>query len=175
MNTGFTIAYTPDTPIVGVIHHRRYTREDGTVTGTMGTDRFEALKASILESGIINPIIVEWMFCETPTGTGKEKMFGVSVGNNRVECMRQLGIESGPVLFVVPNYVVDKIPAQGPLIELPQDNTLLSRVRALWSEVIRADEEIGYADAWSESGTLQTIVRATLEHPNDFVAQRRRK
>ena len=166
MNTGFTIAFHPDTPIVGLYPHRRYKRDDGEWTGTMPVERFETLKASLAEDGLINPVIVEHMFQE-----GYEaKCLAVSVGNNRVECMNQLGIERGAVLFVVPNYVVDSLPEGCEIIE--QDADLLSRVRELWSEVIRADEKIGYADAWSESGTLQTLVRTTLPNPNDFVARR---
>lgn len=172
MNSGFTIAYHPATHVVGLYPHRRYIREDGEITGTMPTERFTMLKDSLAEDGVINPIIVEYMFAETTTGMGKVKCLAVSVGNNRVECMNQLGIEKAPVLFVVPNYVIDSLP-EG-CEEIPQDENLISRVRALWSEVIRADEELGYADAWSESGTLLTLVQTTLPSPNDFVAQRRR-
>lgn len=172
MNTGFTIAYHPDTPVVGLYPHRRYKREDGETTGTMPAEKFNLLKDSIQESGVINPIIVEHMFAEVDGHTSRVKCLAVSVGNNRVECMNQLGIEKAAVLFVVPNYVVDSLPEGCETI--PQDENLLSRVRELWCEVIRADEELGYADAWSESGTLQTLVRTTLPNPNDFVAKRRR-
>lgn len=173
MNTGFKIAYAEWVPIVGVYPHRFYTRDDGTVTGTMPTERFAALKESIREDGIINPIIVEWMFAEVAGVQGHVKQLAVSVGNNRVEAMRQLGIEGGPVLYVVPDYITDRI--KGPAVEIVQDSNLLSNIRRLWREVWRADLELGYADAWSESGTLQTLVRATLPEPNNFLPQSKRK
>jgi len=140
-------------------------------TGNMDYDRFERLKRSIHDEGILNPVMIEYFKKEKhPLG------LAVQVGNNRVCAMDILGIESGPALFIVPRSVEHLLPSD-PFTDLAQDSTLLSTVRALWSEVLRAPEEshdgnLGQPDAWMGSNVLLALVRNTLPDPNLLTRQR---
>ena len=175
MKDSFLIQYYEDCDF-SKYPHLYFIREDGTRTGTMGTEPFHRLKSHLAEHGMQNPITVEWMEKEKPNNHGGKlpPQLAVNLGNNRAEAMHQLGQPHGPVLFVIPRDKAHLLPNGG--TRIPIDGMLLSRLRELWSEVIRAGEEIGYADAWSESNLLLQLVWETLPNgPNSLQIQRRRK
>lgn len=178
MKDSFLIQYYEDCDF-SKYPHLYFIREDGSRTGTMGTEPFLRLKSDLAEHGMLNPITVEWMEKEKPNNTGNRYPPGLAVnlGNNRAEAMTQLGQPHGPVLFVIPRDKAHHLPKGG--TRIPIDGMLLSRLRELWRDVIRAegDEEIeiGYADAWSESNLLLQLVWETLPNgPNSLNIQRRR-
>lgn len=164
------IRYYPDTPVASY-PYRHYTREDGTITGTMPVERFLELKDSIQQDGILNPLIVEFYKMEGL----EEAQLCIRLGHNRAAILDQLGIETAPILFVVPDDCKHMLP-QGEYTNIPvvRGTALLSALRHLWSEVPRAEsgEFIGFADAWMESELLLTTVRACLPDPNQLHHQR---
>ena len=146
-------------------------------TGNMGYDRFERLKRSIQDEGILNPVMIEYFVKEKPNGRGHHPLgLAVQVGNNRVCAMDVLGIERGPALFIVPRSVIHLLP-EGLYEDVAQDKTLLPLLRKLYVEVLRAPEEshdgnLGPPDAWMGSNVLLELVRNTLSDPNLLTRQR---
>lgn len=148
----YILRFYPSTPVL-CYKWRAYERPDGR-TGTMPTDEFMELRGSIAACGIINPFIVEYYILELH----HQPDLNIRVGHNRAECMSQLGMKNGPVLFVVPADVASELP-EGVWKELAVEKGLLSKVRELWCDVDRADGTKYYSDAWKDSGLLLSIVR----------------
>lgn len=131
------------------------------LVGNMDEERYQRLKDDIAEHGMKNPLIVIY-----------DKELKVNVGHNRACALRALKITRGPALFVVPDEVKDLLP-DDPHSDFPVNSSLLSNIRAVWCEVLRArddetDECLGIPDAWMDSNLLSEIVRSTLEDPHQL-------
>ena len=114
----------------------------------MDEERFEKLRQSIHMWGIRHPLIVEYYTME---GFNAKDLF-VRVGHNRAEAASQAGIFVGPVLFIVPEEIVNRLPP-GPHRSLAQDKNLVSELRKLWTDV-----EGWPSDAWKDSGLLVSLI-----------------
>lgn len=187
----YIVRYYPDTPLgqypyayaIQDFSHlpvdQRQEREraglpDTWVTGSMDFDRYQRLMADIAQHGMVNPLIIEWFPQGKDTGQGRKTgpTLAVRVGNNRACVLNELGVESGPCLFVVPKTVEHLLP-EGEFTELPMDSSLLSRIRELVQKVDRALAEegkscLGMPDAWMDSNLLDGLVRATLKDPHQL-------
>lgn len=141
------IRYYPETPI-DIYPWRHYERPGGR-TGTMDEERFERLMKDIRMWGFKHPLIVEYYTME---GTHTQDLY-VRVGHNRAEIAHQVNIFVGPVLFVVPDHVLNRLP-DGPHRDLAQDKNLLPELRKLWTDV-----DGWPSDAWKDSGLLLTLTR----------------
>lgn len=151
------------------------------LSGNMEWDRYQRLKRSIREDGIINPFIIEYYKKDKPGGKGyyDKPVLAIRTGNNRACCMYELGMERGPALFAVPRRVERLLPLD-PYTEIPIDSSLLPTLRGLWGEVLRDPEDnhdgnLGVPDAWMDSNLLLDVVRSTLDNPNSLIRQRSKR
>ena len=192
---GVILRYYPDTPVTcypyscptrdfsHLLPDERQQRERGGLPmawagGTMEWDRYERLKSSIQEEGVLNPFIVQWFTKPKPDWPKGYKMptLAIHVGNNRACVMNELGMERGPVLFAVPRSVERLLP-EDPYVSVGINSSLLSTLRSLWRELLRAPDEnhdgnLGVPDAWMDSNLLLELVRSTLDNPNSLKRQR---
>lgn len=193
-NKDLILRYYPDTPVTCYAYSRHVRdlshltpdvrqeieRSNGAttwLTGNMEWNRYMRLKRSIQEDGILNPFIVEYY--KKDKGNGKyydRPVLAIRTGNNRACILSELGIERGPVLFAVPRSVERLLP-DDPYTDIPINSSLLSTLRSLWGEVLRAPEDehdgnLGVPDAWMDSNLLLATVRSTMENPNSLTRQR---
>lgn len=143
----YHIVYYPCTPI-DVYPWRFYDRPEGR-TGTMDVERFDRLRDDIRMWGLKHPLIVEYYTME---GHRHQDLY-IRVGHNRAEACKQTGRFVGPVLFVVPDHVLNRLP-DGIRRTLAQDETLLPELRKLWTDI-----DGWPSDAWKDSGLLLTLTR----------------
>lgn len=147
----YHILYYPDTPID--CYPWRFYERPGGRTGTMDEERFDLLRKDISVWGLKHPLIVEYYTME---GHRQQDLY-VRVGHNRAEACQQVGRFVGPVLFVVPEGVLNRLP-DGIRRELAQDKTLVSELRKLWTDI-----DGWPSDAWKDSGLLLTLTREAMK------------
>jgi hypothetical protein len=186
----YLLRFYPDTDVLKypwVWHelpdsHLQPDQRKGTIrTGNMDGFRFDRLKRSIAEEGVLNPFIIEHYRKDLPNGTGfyDEPVLAIRTGNNRAEAMHQLGLRRASALFVVPRELAPALP-DDPYEDIVVDGGLLKRIRGLWTAVVRDPEEnhdgeLGISDAWMDSNLLLEIVRSTLPNPQTLQKVRQRR
>jgi hypothetical protein len=80
-------------------------RTGGVKTGGMQPHRFQALKESIEQEGLINPVIVEY----------DNTRAKVQLGNNRCIAMLQLGHDTIKTIYCTKNGVLPPVPGGKPI------------------------------------------------------------
>ena len=133
-------------------------------TGNMCWLLFSDLKLDIAEHGIENPFIIEYYCKDLPNRGGfrDAPVLAIRTGNNRAECMKQLGLTDAPALFVVPKTQIANLPTD-PYIDIALDRMFEKNVAKLWKEVERTgpnrEEPLGIVGAWRDSKLLTDIIR----------------
>lgn len=75
-----------------------------------------AIKDSIAQSGMRNPLIVEWYNPWNDRESAAEKFWGIRVGNQRAAALLELGEVNAPALVIVP---LRSVSDPAPLVEPP--------------------------------------------------------